>query len=217
MEFRNLDEKDYPHFLELYNSSFPENERRLYKSAEHVANFIKEKGGKFHGFAVDDRSGDPEMQGPFLGFLTYWTFEGYVYIEHFAVNPEFRGKRIGRDMLHHLFKTVSENVLIEVEKPETDEARRRIAFYEREGFKLREDINYVQRRGDDAHDTRQRETTRHTRPARDAHRGLQREPRCITRHSPKRQKQGCRLRYPCFSLYIKTDSYFKITFDEALP
>ena len=144
MEFRNLDEKDYPHFLELYNSSFPENERRLYKSAEHVANFIKEKGGKFHGFAVDDRSGDPEMQGPFLGFLTYWTFEGYVYIEHFAVNPEFRGKRIGRDMLHHLFKTVSENVLIEVEKPETDEARRRIAFYEREGFKLREDINYVQ-------------------------------------------------------------------------
>ena len=144
MEFRKLDEKDYPEFLKLYNSSFPENERRIYKSAEHVANFIKEKGGKFHGFAADDRSGDPEMKGTFLGFLTYWTFEGFIYIEHFAVNPEFRGKRIGTDMLCHLFKTVGENVLIEVEKPETDEARRRIAFYERNGFRLRTDINYVQ-------------------------------------------------------------------------
>ena len=43
MEFRNLEEKDYPAFLKLYNESFPENERRLYKSAEHVANFVKEK------------------------------------------------------------------------------------------------------------------------------------------------------------------------------
>lgn len=138
MEFRNLDEKDYPAFLELYNSSFPVNERRIYKSAEHVANFVKEKGGKFHAFAVDD-GGEY-----FLGFMSYWIFEGYVYIEHFAVQPEHRGKNIGRKMLSHLFETVSPNVLIEVEKPETTDAKRRIAFYEKCGFKLREDINYVQ-------------------------------------------------------------------------
>lgn len=148
MEFRNLDEKDYPRFLELYNSSFPENERRLYKSAEHVANFIKMKGGKLRGFVVDDNSGDPALLKPedhlFIGFLTYWVFEGYIYVEHFAVQPERRGRNIGSKMLEHLFKTVGENVLIEVEKPETDEARRRIAFYERNGFRLRGDINYVQ-------------------------------------------------------------------------
>lgn len=138
MEFREMDVKDYPAFLKLYNESFPENERRLYKSAEQVANFIKEKGGKFHAFAVDD-GGDY-----FLGFLSYWIFKGYVYIEHFAVQPEHRGKNIGRKMLSHLFETVSPDVLIEVEKPETDEARRRISFYERCGFKLRSDINYVQ-------------------------------------------------------------------------
>ena len=148
MEFRNLEEKDYPRFLELYNSSFPENERRLYKSAEHVASFVRMKGGKFRGFAVDDNTGDPELLKPenhlFLGFLTYWVFEGYVYIEHFAVSPEHRGRNIGARMLGHLFRTVSPDVLIEVEKPDTEEARRRIAFYERNGFRLREDINYVQ-------------------------------------------------------------------------
>lgn len=47
-------------------------------------------------------------------------------------------------MLSHLFSTVGENVLIEVEKPETDEARRRISFYERNGFRVREEIDYIQ-------------------------------------------------------------------------
>ena len=60
------------------------------------------------------------------------------------MQPEHRGKNIGRKLLSHLFKTVGENVLIEVEKPETEEARRRIRFYESCGFRMREDINYVQ-------------------------------------------------------------------------
>lgn len=139
MEFRTLDVKDYPAFLKLYNESFPENERRIYKSAEHVANFIKMKGGKFKGFVYDDGGDD------FLGFLTYWTFEKYVYIEHFAVAPEHRGKNIGRLMLSHLFDIAGPNILIEVEKPGSNEmADRRIKFYEQNGFRLRKDINYVQ-------------------------------------------------------------------------
>lgn len=137
MEFVNLKTEDYPSFLKLYNESFPADERREYDDEEHLANFIKMKGGKFHAFAAKD--GDL-----FLAFLSYWTFEGYTYIEHFAVNPEQRGKRIGTLMLDHLFKEVSPNVLIEVEHPETDEARRRIMFYEKNGFKVRKEFNYVQ-------------------------------------------------------------------------
>ncbi len=131
-------ERDYPAFLKLYNESFPENERRIYKSAEHVANFIKEKGGKFHGFVYDDGGDD------FVGFLTYWTFDGYVYVEHFAVDPAHRSKNIGSMMLRHLFDVAGPDVLIEVENPTTDEARRRVAFYEKNGFRLREEITYVQ-------------------------------------------------------------------------
>lgn len=138
MEFRNLEVKDYPQFLKLYNSAFPENQRRIFENEEHVANFIRMKGGKFHGFAYDDGNDD------FVGFLTYWTFKGYVYIEHFAVKPERRGKRIGTAMLSHLFKTVSEDVLIEVEMPESEESRRRIAFYEKQGFRQRGDVKYIQ-------------------------------------------------------------------------
>lgn len=137
MEFQTLKVEDYPSFLKLYNDSFPANERRLYRDATHVASFIKEKGGKFKAFAAKDGN-------LFLGFLSYWEFKGYTYIEHFAVEPEHRGRNIGHLMLQHLFRTVSPNVLIEVEKPETPEAERRIKFYERDGFRLRSDINYVQ-------------------------------------------------------------------------
>ena len=137
MEFVDLKMEDYPSFLKLYNEAFPPEERREYADEEHLANFIKMKGGKFHAFAAKD--GDL-----FLAFLSYWTFEGYTYIEHFAVESEHRGKRIGTLMLDHLFKEVSPNVLIEVEHPETPEAEKRIKFYEQNGFRVRKEFNYVQ-------------------------------------------------------------------------
>lgn len=137
MEFTDLRQEDYPEFLKLYNSSFPENERRLYKDAGHLANFIKMKGGKFHAFAIKD--GDL-----FLGFLSYWVFEGYVYIEHFAVQPEHRGRNIGSKLLQHLVREVSPNILLETELPVDDITRRRVKFYERNGFRPREEIKYIQ-------------------------------------------------------------------------
>lgn len=137
MEFVNLKVEDYPSFLKLYNSSFPPDERRHYEDEKHLANFIEMKGGKFHAFTVKDGN-------LFLGFLSYWIFEGYTYIEHFAVDPENRGRNIGTKMLHHLFETVCNDVLIEVEPPETPEAERRIKFYERNGFRIRQEFEYIQ-------------------------------------------------------------------------
>ena len=135
--FEKLRMEDYPKFLSLYNSSFPHNEKRLYEDEKHLDNYIKMKGGKFNAFSAVD--GDL-----YLGFLSYWTFEGYTYIEHFAVSPEQRGKNLGRMMLEHLFKEVSPNVLIEVEPGDTPEAQKRIEFYEKNGFRIRKEFNYTQ-------------------------------------------------------------------------
>lgn len=137
MEIVNLDVKDYPRFLALYNETFPADQRRLYRDEKHLDTFITERNGKFHGFAVKD--GDL-----FLGFLTYWVFKGYVYIEHLAVDPAHRSKNIGRKLLSHLFNTVSPNVLVEVELPESEDDRRRIRFYEQNGFRQREEFKYIQ-------------------------------------------------------------------------
>lgn len=137
MEFIDMQQEDYPCFLNLYNNAFPEDERRIYKDEAHLQRFVNEKGDKFHIFAVKDGK-------LFLGFLSYWIFSGYVYVEHFAVEPEFRGRNIGHKMLAHLFKVVSPDVLLEVEPPTTEEARRRIRFYEQNGFCIREEFEYRQ-------------------------------------------------------------------------
>lgn len=137
MEITELNVKNYPDFLALYNEAFPAEERRPYKDAAELERFIKMKGGKFHAYAAKD--GDL-----FLGFLSYWIFEGYVYVEHFAVQPQHRGRNIGRRMLAHLMKEVSQDILLEVEKPVTDEARRRIRFYEEQGFRVRKEFDYEQ-------------------------------------------------------------------------
>ena len=47
-------------------------------------------------------------------------------------------------MLRHLTEGVSPSVLLEVEMPETDFARRRIGFYERNGFRVRDEFKYIQ-------------------------------------------------------------------------
>lgn len=138
MEFRKIEVGDYPQFLRLYNQSFKPAERRLYKDEKELNAFIVSHQGKFHAFAAEDG-------GLFLGFLSYWEFPHWIYIEHFAVEPEHRGKRIGSLMLQHLMKTKGENVLIEVERPEdSDKGEDRIRFYERNGFRLVHDFEYVQ-------------------------------------------------------------------------
>jgi hypothetical protein len=47
-------------------------------------------------------------------------------------------------MMEYVFKAVNNNVLIEVELPETEMARRRIGFYKRLGFCPHHDIEYIQ-------------------------------------------------------------------------
>lgn len=137
MEFAKLEEKDYLFFLTLYNQSFPADQRRIYKDEQHFSRFINEKSGKFNVLAAKEKD-------LFLGFISYWKFNGYVYVEHFAVAPEYRGKRIGTLLLNYLFVEVGRNVLLEVEYPEDGISKDRIRFYERNGFGKREEVNYMQ-------------------------------------------------------------------------
>ena len=136
MEITNLSQAQYPEFLALYEESFPEAQRRPYRGAEDFARFAAEHH-KFHALAAFD-------EGKFVGFLNYWRFNGFTYIEHLAVKPESRGKGIGTALVEYLIKTVSQNLLLEVEPPLTNEARSRIAFYQGLGFTLNNHFMYTQ-------------------------------------------------------------------------
>lgn len=71
-----------------------------------------------------------------VGFITYWDFGHFHYIEHFAIDPAQRNGGHGRNVLDHLFQLLKRPIVLEVEMPEEEIAKRRINFYQRQGFSL---------------------------------------------------------------------------------
>ena len=77
-----------------------------------------------------------ESEGKNLGFFTLWDFDSFAFIEHLAVWPAFRGHRIGEGMLQWVLTHYPCPVILEVEPPQDEMTRRRVAFYRRNGFHL---------------------------------------------------------------------------------
>lgn len=69
----------------------------------------------------------------FVGILFYWIAPEFAFVEHFAVNPELRGKNYGSRILS-AFLAENKNVLLEIEVPSDELKLRRQRFYERLGF-----------------------------------------------------------------------------------
>lgn len=114
--------EDYGFAQNLFEMAFPIDERPL-----------------FHTLASRDKSKfsfqvvyDEAMP---IGLLSHWVFEGgVVYIEHFAVAEQLRNAGYGKKILEAFMSTGLEQVVLEVEKPSTEMARRRKNFYKRLGF-----------------------------------------------------------------------------------
>jgi lysozyme len=124
-------------FLKLYELSFPEEERRLYANENDLEDFRKRNNELFHILTIYNND-------TAVGFLTYWTFTDYLYIEHFFINPDYRGKGLGGEMLDKFTQAADRGVILETECPNNDVSKRRIAFYKRHGFKLHNEIEYRQ-------------------------------------------------------------------------
>ncbi len=77
-----------------------------------------------------------------LGFLSYWEIEpNLLFVEHFAVNKEKRGKGIGKTLFKDFLKLDGDKIL-EVEPPHTEIDKKRIKLYESFGFIFHEHEYY---------------------------------------------------------------------------
>lgn len=119
----------------LYEESFPPEERRPWGS---ILRLLDTVGSPFGLYVVC-------RQGDMAGFITTWTFDDFVYVEHFAVLPSMRGSGIGARALRLLARSVRKPVVLEVEPRLTGQmAQRRIEFYKRCGFHEFDEYKYVQ-------------------------------------------------------------------------
>ena len=120
-----IDSADHPMFetaMKLYVESFPYSERREVASQKNIMG----NSDYFFNLIYD---GDT-----FVGIITFWESDEYIYVEHFAIEPQFRSCGYGSKTLKLIDDIATNNIILEIE-PVTDSLTgRRKTFYERAGY-----------------------------------------------------------------------------------
>lgn len=116
----------------IYEEAFPEIERRTFSNL--CAAFERFPYVGLHLISEADAV---------VGFIIYWEFSEFVYVEYFAISEELRGRGLGKKSFREFAERQAKPIVIEVELPESDLACRRIGFYQRLGFTL-QDVEYIQ-------------------------------------------------------------------------
>jgi len=120
--------KDVAHYEFVENlliTSFPQEERR---ELEDQRDFT-DNNPLFHvRIILDDNKP--------VGLITYWDFDDFYYIEHFAVSPEARNGGYGKKVLTLLDDHLTKPIVLEVEEPCDEMSIRRVGFYTRMGYQM---------------------------------------------------------------------------------
>lgn len=117
----------------IMEQSFPEDEYRTYGEQKELL-----FNPHYQIYVLKDLKNNQVK-----AFITIWKFDDFAFIEHFAVNQNYRNQGLGACMLKEINTLLSCQLCLEVELPETDYAKRRIEFYKRNGFYLNE-YPYIQ-------------------------------------------------------------------------
>jgi len=144
---KKINQDEFEHVFSLMERSFPEDE---YRSREEQKKLLFKQNYEIYGVCADwEDAADLSVKKSVLkqkeirAFLAVWRFLELTFIEHFAVDPVFRSGGLGSMILAEAKRLFPTQICLEVELPNTELAKRRIAFYKRNGFYVN-DYPYVQ-------------------------------------------------------------------------
>ncbi len=129
---------EFDQVFSLMERSFPPDEYRSYQ--EQKALLLKQNYEIYAAYANKEPSQKTAFarksagQREIRAFLAIWRFSDLTFIEHFAVDPAFRSSGLGSLVLTEVKQLFAHRICLEVELPENALAKRRVAFYERNGF-----------------------------------------------------------------------------------
>ena len=116
--------EDFERIYPILEEAFPITELREKKDQEAL---LQEDCYRLYGMK--------NQEGRFFAVVAMWDVaEDFIFIEHFAVEKKSRNGGIGGKMLDDFIAWYGKKVVLEVELPEDDLKKRRIAFYKRHGF-----------------------------------------------------------------------------------
>ena len=121
---QELNAEDFDKIYSLMKESFPPDEYRTYQEQKELLSNPQYRIYVLPDFKAKD----------IKAFIAVWKFDDFAFIEHFAVNPTYRNGGVGSSMLQETVKLLSCMICLEVELPNSEISKRRIGFYERNGF-----------------------------------------------------------------------------------
>ncbi len=123
IRLRTTDDQLFPVFERLYRISFPEYEQRTFT---HHAKALTVENCFINCYQQQD--------GQFIGFVVYWEFAEYIYIEHYAISDNVRGQGYGTLLLRELVEQTDKIVVLEIDPVIDEISRKRLRFYLALGF-----------------------------------------------------------------------------------
>lgn len=120
--FQRIMEDRFDEAFPLLERAFPATELR---EKERQRALLQEPCYRLYGV---------EGEGGLQALFAVWEIADFLYIDHFTVREDCRNGGFGGRLLDRLVAEKGRPVVLEVELPEDEMARRRIGFYERHGF-----------------------------------------------------------------------------------
>lgn len=121
---RDINSPEYRFAEKLLIHTFPRDE---YRDTDELRRLVAEQDSFNMMAAICDNTP--------IGFISWWEFPDFHYVEHLATTPQIRGKGAGKAIID-ILKQIATNIVLEVEPPTDTLTTRRIRFYQRMGFTL---------------------------------------------------------------------------------
>ena len=121
MNLRKIEAADFDAVYDKMEAAFIREERRDREPARALL-----QNPLYHLYHL-------EADGTRVGFVALWTLGEWTFMEHLAIDGQYRNRGYGA-MALDVLKRRFDRIVLEVEQPTTEMAARRIGFYERNGF-----------------------------------------------------------------------------------
>lgn len=130
MEYELLKLEEFDRFYQILSNNFPTKEIKEY-------NYMKDTfhAGLYQVLTLKDND-------QIVGIMSFYQHDDFRFIDYFAIDGSLKGKGMGSKMLQYFINLDDKMVILEVEHPEDEQSKRRIAFYQRNGLYLNDQFEY---------------------------------------------------------------------------
>lgn len=130
MKYELLKLEEFDRFYQILSNNFPTKEIKEY-------NYMKDTfhAGLYQVLTLKDND-------RIVGIMSFYQHDDFRFIDYFAIDGSLKGKGMGSEMLQYFINLDDKMVILEVEHPEDEQSKRRIAFYQRNGLYLNDQFEY---------------------------------------------------------------------------